>query len=190
MSGVKLDLFKDPDMHLFVENNIRGGVSVVCNRHAKANNSYTENGLDETENLSCICCLDANNLYGYAMSQPITTSEFRFLKPEEIQNLHIVNVPDNCKSTNHSQSPIRSRRGTCGRLYVCVNNVRLNYGVWGGVSVVCNRHAKANNSYTENGLDETESLSCICCLDANNLYSYAMSQPLTTSEFRFICLCK
>jgi len=42
MSGVKLDLFTDPDMHLFVENNIRRGVSVVCNRHAKANNSYRD----------------------------------------------------------------------------------------------------------------------------------------------------
>ena len=32
MSGVKLDLFTDPNMHLFIENNIRDGVSVVT-RH-------------------------------------------------------------------------------------------------------------------------------------------------------------
>ena len=74
---VKLDFFTDPDMHLFVENNIRGGVSVVTNRYAKANNSYTEDGVDETESPSYICYLDANNLYGYAMSQPLPTSNFR-----------------------------------------------------------------------------------------------------------------
>jgi len=94
MSGVKLDLFTDPDMHLFIENNIRGGVSVVSNRYAKANNSYTEDGLDETQPSSYICYLDANNLYGYAMSQPLPTSNFRFMTDDEIHNLDIMNIPD------------------------------------------------------------------------------------------------
>ena len=94
MTGVKLDLFTDPDMHLFVENNIRGGVSVISNRHAKANNSYTEDGLDTTRDTSYICYLDANNLYGYAMSQPLPTGNFRFLSPKEIDELNVANVPD------------------------------------------------------------------------------------------------
>jgi len=49
MTGVKLDLFTDSDMHVFVENNIMGGVFIVSKRHAKANNSYTEDGLGETQ---------------------------------------------------------------------------------------------------------------------------------------------
>ena len=94
MSGVKLDLFTDPDMHLFIENNIRGGVSVVTHRYAKANNSYTEDGLDDSLPPSYICYLDANNLYGYAMSQPLPTSDFRFLSDDEINGFDVTTVPD------------------------------------------------------------------------------------------------
>jgi len=93
MSKVKLDLFTDPDMHLFIENSIRGGVSVVCNRYAKANNSYIEDELDDTQLISYICYFASNNLYGYAMSQPLPTSNFRFLSDQEIRNLDIMNVP-------------------------------------------------------------------------------------------------
>ena len=50
-----------------MENNIRGGLSVVSNRYAKVKNSYTEDGLNKTQRSSYICYLDANNLYSYAM---------------------------------------------------------------------------------------------------------------------------
>ena len=38
--------------------------------------------------------LDANNLYGWAMSQPIPTGEFAWLTENEIQRLSIENIPD------------------------------------------------------------------------------------------------
>ena len=77
MTDVKLELFTDPETHLFVENNIKGGVSVISQRYAEGNNKYTGDGLqDASQPTSCISCLDANNLYGYAMSQPLPTSEF------------------------------------------------------------------------------------------------------------------
>ena len=94
MTGVKLDLFTDPEKHLFIENNIRGGVSMISNRYAQANNKYTEDGLDTTVPTSFIAYLDANNLYGHAMSQPLPTGKFRFLSEHEIENLDILNVAD------------------------------------------------------------------------------------------------
>ena len=69
-------------MHLFMENNIRGGLSVVSNRYAKVKNSYTENGLNKTQRSSYICYLDANNLYSYAMSKHLPTSNFHFMSDD------------------------------------------------------------------------------------------------------------
>jgi hypothetical protein len=39
--------------------------------------------------------LDANNLHGWAMSQPLPTGEFHWLNEEEITNLDIMQIPDN-----------------------------------------------------------------------------------------------
>ena len=67
-TGVKLELLTDYDMLLMVEEGIRGGISHAIHRYAKANNKYMEN-YNKDEESSYIQYLDANNLYGWPMSQ-------------------------------------------------------------------------------------------------------------------------
>ena len=65
---VKLELLTDIDMLLMVEKGIRGRICQAIHMHAKVNNKYTKNyGKDITS--SYLAYLDANNLYGWAMSQ-------------------------------------------------------------------------------------------------------------------------
>ena len=59
------------------EERIRGGICHAIHRHARANNKYMKN-YDEKEESSYIQYLDANNLYGWAMSQKLPVSGFKW----------------------------------------------------------------------------------------------------------------
>ena len=75
---INLEHLTDIDMHLFIEKGMRGGISMVSKRHAKANNPHTADyNLDKENNY--IMYYDANNLYGWAMSQPLPYSGFKWL---------------------------------------------------------------------------------------------------------------
>ena len=84
---VELDLLNDPEKFLMIENNIRGGLSGVSHRHVSANNPYTEHPYNSSLPNSYISYVNANNLYGHAMRQPLPTGKFRFLQPNEIRDL-------------------------------------------------------------------------------------------------------
>ena len=76
---VKLELLKDVDMLLMVEKGIRGGICHAIYRYAKANNKYMRN-YNKYKEESFIQYLDGNNLYGWAMSQKLPISGFKWKK--------------------------------------------------------------------------------------------------------------
>ena len=72
-------------MLLTVEKEIRGGICHAMYRYAKANNKYMKNHNKDKEE-SFIQYLDANNLCGWAMSQKLPVSGFKW-KKKICQNL-------------------------------------------------------------------------------------------------------
>ena len=76
--NVKLELLTDYDMLLMVKEGIRGGICHSIHRHAKANNKYMKN-YDKNKESSYIQYLDANNLYGWAMSQKLHKNGFKWI---------------------------------------------------------------------------------------------------------------
>ena len=76
---VKLELLTDVDMLLMIEKGIRGGISHAIHRYAKANNKYMKD-YNKDEEESFLEYLDANNLYGWAMSEPLPVDGFDWIK--------------------------------------------------------------------------------------------------------------
>ena len=86
LTKIQLELLTDPDMLLFFEQGIRGGISMISTRHGKANNKYMNEKFDSSEILKYLVYLDANNLYGYAMSKKLPTGGFQWMTEEELKN--------------------------------------------------------------------------------------------------------
>ena len=91
---VRLELLTNPDMLLMFEHGIRGGITQAVHKHASANNKYMGYQYDPSSETSYLQYLDTNNLYGWAMSQPLPTSKFKWvdIKPSKIQKLARCNV--------------------------------------------------------------------------------------------------
>ena len=94
-TGAELELLTDLDMHLMIERGMRGGISMASKRYAKANNPRVE-GYDPAQPTNYITYLDANNLYGWAMSLPLPKSGFHWKRvmPTEEQ---IIKMKPNSK---------------------------------------------------------------------------------------------
>ena len=70
-----LELLTDYDQHLFIEKGMRGGISMVPKRYARANNPRVES-YDSSKPTMHILYLDANNINGWAMSRLLPTGSF------------------------------------------------------------------------------------------------------------------
>ena len=77
-TGVELELLTDYDMLLMIEEGIRGGICHAVHRYAKANNNYMKS-YDKSKESSYIQYLDANNLYGAAMSEKLPINGFKWV---------------------------------------------------------------------------------------------------------------
>ena len=78
---INLQTLQDKDMILLLENNIRGGISsVMGDRYIKSDDNKK------------IIDMDATNLYGYSMSQPLPYDEIKY--DNNIKLEEILNTPD------------------------------------------------------------------------------------------------
>ena len=71
-------------MLLMIESGIRGGIATISHLHAKANNEYMGTEFDPINDSKFISYLDANNLYGWAMSKQLSTSGFEWMTDDEL----------------------------------------------------------------------------------------------------------
>ena len=73
---------------------MRGGISYVSKIYGKVNNKYMES-YDSSKKSNYITYLDANNLYGWAMSQYLPYSGFKWLGKKEISDFCLNSISEN-----------------------------------------------------------------------------------------------
>ena len=74
---------------MMFEIGIRGGISHISKRYATANNKYMKD-FDEAKPSTFIQYLDANNLYGWAMSQKLPTHGFKWIDVDKSKVLKLL----------------------------------------------------------------------------------------------------
>ena len=77
MAGIELELIPDTEMHLFITKGIGRGISYIVKIFSKANSKYMK-FYDDKKLSKYIMFLDANNLYGWAMSQSLPYGRFKW----------------------------------------------------------------------------------------------------------------
>ena len=81
-----LDLISDPKKFSMFHAGIRGWVSMISTRYAKANHPYLA-AFEAAQPNSYIIYLDANNLSGWALSQPMPIGGFEWMTANEAREI-------------------------------------------------------------------------------------------------------
>jgi hypothetical protein len=87
MTECELDLISDSEMYRMVNGSLRGGISMICKRFSRANNERLGQIYDENKPVKHLVYWDANNLYGWAMSQFLPMSGFRWMSKIEFEQI-------------------------------------------------------------------------------------------------------
>ena len=99
-TGQNLQLLHDYDMLMMFEQGIRGGISHISKRYGEANNKYMKNYNPDKES-TFIQYLDANNLYGWAMSQNLPTHGFKWMKNITMEKVENIMEKASSSMSNH-----------------------------------------------------------------------------------------
>ena len=83
-------------MFQFIEKGMRGGISYIAHRYSQANKKYMKNYYQKKPS-KYIIYLDANNLYGWAMSQYLSTGGFKWLSEKQIDKINLATYEKNSK---------------------------------------------------------------------------------------------
>ena len=98
-TGQQLQLLHDYDMLMMFERGIRGTITHISKRYAEANNKYMKDYNPEKKS-TFIQYLDANNLYGWAMSQNLPTHGFKWMKDITKEKVYKILDKINCSMSN------------------------------------------------------------------------------------------
>ena len=82
MAKKELGLLPHPDMYIFFEKGMRDEASYISNRCSKTGHKCLKS-YDPKQESKHIIYLDANNVYGYAMSKFLPTSGFKWIDPKQ-----------------------------------------------------------------------------------------------------------
>ncbi|XP_053597256.1 uncharacterized protein LOC128668392 [Microplitis demolitor] len=93
-TGVEFELLDDPEMILFIEKRIRGGVSQCVYRYARANNRFMGNDFNPNLDESYLMYFDVNNLYGAAMCLSLPQGSFEWVENFECTQNNIETLFD------------------------------------------------------------------------------------------------
>lgn len=88
---IEIELLSDVDMFLFIEKGVRGGISQCSKRYSKANNKYMDD-FDQSQEPKYLIYLDANNLYGYSMTQYLPLNGFCWVDADAFDVATILSI--------------------------------------------------------------------------------------------------